>query len=75
MGQDLGVAGREGQTTGSPVGEDFAVVEDLDLQDLIAVDVARHWPAESLWRKDGRERSGLLQGAAAEVVRMELRSP
>jgi len=71
-GADPGVCGREGQTTLSPVGEDFAVVEHLDLQDLIPIDIACHRPAEGLWRKDGREMSGFFQGAAAEVTGMEL---
>ena len=57
----------------SPVGEDFAVVEHLDLQDLIPVDTACHRPAEGLQRKDRREMSSLFQGAAAEAMSMELR--
>lgn len=68
-----GVGGKEEQTTLSPVGEDFAVVEHLDLQDLVPVDIACHRPAEGLRRKDGREMSGLFQGAAAEVMGTELR--
>lgn len=44
--------GREGQATLSPVGEDFAVVEDLDLQDLVSIDAACHRPAEGLQRKE-----------------------
>lgn len=44
-----------GPTSPSPhllVAEDFAIVEDLNLEYLIAVDAAGHWPPEGL----GRER-------------------
>lgn len=34
------------------VAEDFAVVEDLNLEHLIAVNAAGHWPPESLGRKE-----------------------
>lgn len=35
------------------VAEDFAVVEDLNLKDLIVVDAAGHWPLECL-RREGQ---------------------
>lgn len=66
---------REGRAAPlSPVGEDLAVVEDLDLQDLVPIDVARNRPAEGLGRKDG-EMSGWGRGEAAGVMRMGLGGP